>query len=158
MRRLHALKNLAHHGQIAVRSKPRRALPMNEPEPTASNPFDPPPAPVRVTTVGRRRRIDRRQEPTPRLSRFSITGGRRRTVQRSEEQEGSFIDRYSRLMLFWILWISLMNLGDSFFTLVHLQAGGIEVNPIADALLRTGRFGFCDTPSSPRSSWASRSP
>jgi len=40
------------------------------------------------------------------------------------------------------MWISLMNLGDSFFTLVHLQAGGVEVNPIADALLRTGRFGF----------------
>ncbi|MEL6715603.1 MAG: DUF5658 family protein, partial [Planctomycetota bacterium] len=33
-------------------------------------------------------------------------------------------------------------IGDSFFTLVHLQAGGVEVNPIAAALLKTGRFGF----------------
>ena len=80
--------------------------------------------------------------PTPRISRFSLFGGRRRRVQRSEELEGSFVDMYSTMMLVWVLWVSLMNLGDSFFTLVHLQAGGIEVNPVADALLRTGRFGF----------------
>jgi len=35
-----------------------------------------------------------------------------------------------------------MNVGDSFFTLVHLQAGGIELNPIAERLLQTGRLGF----------------
>ena len=31
---------------------------------------------------------------------------------------------------------------DSFFTLVHLQAGGIELNPLAAILLETGRIGF----------------
>ena len=45
-------------------------------------------------------------------------------------------------MLFWVTWVALMNIGDSFFTLVHLQAGGVEVNPVAAAMLRTGRFGF----------------
>lgn len=35
-----------------------------------------------------------------------------------------------------------MNLADSYFTLVHLQAGGVELNPVADALLKTGRIGF----------------
>ena len=32
--------------------------------------------------------------------------------------------------------------GDSFFTLVHLQAGGIELNPVAQQLLETGRWNF----------------
>ena len=35
-----------------------------------------------------------------------------------------------------------MNVGDSFFTLLHLQAGGIELNPIAAMMLRAGRLGF----------------
>ena len=35
-----------------------------------------------------------------------------------------------------------MNVGDSYFTLVHLQAGGVELNPVAAALLGTGRGGF----------------
>jgi len=90
----------------------------------------------------RRRTPDRRQAPTPRLSRYSYFGGRRRRVQRSEEAEGSFVDLYSPWVLGWVLWVALMNLGDSYFTLVHLQAGGVEVNPIAAAMLRTGRFGF----------------
>jgi hypothetical protein len=41
-----------------------------------------------------------------------------------------------------ILWIALMNAADSFFTIVHLQNGGQEVNPIAGALLTTGRLPF----------------
>ena len=90
----------------------------------------------------RERGVDRRQRPTPRLSRFTIFGGRRRSARRSVEQEGSFVDRYTPGVLALILWVTLMNLGDSFFTLTHLQSGGIELNPVAAALLRTGRFGF----------------
>ena len=103
-----------------------------------ANPFDPP-----VAGQARRRYIpDRRAQPTPRFSRYTFFGGRRSDPQRAEEREGSFVDVYSARVLIWVLWISLMNIGDSFFTLVHLQAGGVEVNPVAAALLRTGRFGF----------------
>ena len=45
-------------------------------------------------------------------------------------------------MAFAILWTALMNVGDAFFTLQHLRAGGIELNPIARMLLSTGCFGF----------------
>ena len=90
----------------------------------------------------RRQRPDRRSSPTPRLSRYSLHGGRRGRVQRAEECEGAFVDLYSPWVLFWVTWVALMNIGDSFFTLVHLQAGGVEVNPVAAAMLRTGRFGF----------------
>ena len=88
------------------------------------------------------RGTDRRTNPTPRLSRFSFWGGRRGSVRRSDEREGSFVDRYSMRLWFMILWVSLMNVGDSYFTLVHLQAGGIELNPVADWLLETGRVRF----------------
>jgi len=92
--------------------------------------------------VKRRRSPDRRVRPTPRFSRYSLLGGRRKGAQREQEQEGLYVDLYSQWVLFWVLWVALMNIGDSFFTLVHLQAGGVEVNPVAAAMLRTGRFGF----------------
>lgn len=90
----------------------------------------------------RRRSPDRRVNPTPRFSRYSFFGGRRKDAQREVEREGLYVDIYSQWVLFWVLWVALMNIGDSFFTLVHLQAGGVEVNPVAAAMLRTGRFGF----------------
>lgn len=85
---------------------------------------------------------DRRGEPTPRFSFFSFFGGRRSQVRRTEELEGSFVDRYTRGVVCLIAWTALMNAGDSIFTLMHLQSGGIELNPVAEALLRTGRTGF----------------
>lgn len=90
----------------------------------------------------RRSGSDRRQSPTPRFSRYTLSGGRRRDVRRPEEQEGSYVDRYRRRVVLLVAWVALMNIGDSFFTLWHLQSGGIELNPVAAALLRSGRLGF----------------
>ena len=89
-----------------------------------------------------KRRQDRRQRGTPRLSRYSLWGGRRRQVRRDAEREGSFVDLYSPGVLALIAWVALMNSADSFFTIFHLQVGGIELNPVAAALLETGRLGF----------------
>ena len=88
------------------------------------------------------RGADRRSAPTPRFSRYSLWGGRRSDHRRAEEREGSFVDRYGTRLLLLVLWIALMNIGDSFFTLVHLQAGGVELNPVARMLLTTGRWNF----------------
>jgi hypothetical protein len=95
----------------------------------------------------RPRGSDRRAQPTKRLSRYAIFGGRRRGARREEEREGSFVDVHGFRLWCLVLWIVLMNLGDSFFTLVHLQGGGIELNPVAQALLRTGRESFVFTKS-----------
>jgi len=89
-----------------------------------------------------RRGPDRRQNPTPRVSRYTLLGGRRKLVRRDEELEGSFVDRYGLRAFVIVVWVALMNIGDSFFTLVHLQAGGIELNPVAQLLLETGRWSF----------------
>ena len=85
---------------------------------------------------------DRRRRPTPRFSRYTLWGGRRRGGRRAGEAEGIFVDQYSGRLLLVMLWIALMNAGDSFFTLLHLQSGGIELNPVAAAMLGTGRIGF----------------
>lgn len=90
----------------------------------------------------RRSRSDRRSRPTPRISRYSFLGGRRGDVRREEEREGSFVDVYRPSVVLAVVLIALLNVGDSFFTLHHLQAGGIELNPVAERLLRTGRLGF----------------
>ena len=89
-----------------------------------------------------RGRTDRRAKPTPRLSVWSITGGRRREPRRGHEVEGSFVDIYKSGLLFAILWVALMNSADSFFTIIHLQSGGEEANPLAAWLLLTGRVSF----------------
>jgi hypothetical protein len=85
---------------------------------------------------------DRRRRRTPRLSRWSFFGGNRRHSRRSEEREGSFVDLYSSGLLLALMWIALANVADCFFTLVHLQNGGSEVNPVADMLLKTGLMNF----------------
>lgn len=85
---------------------------------------------------------DRRERSTPRFSRFTLLGGRRQSARRDGEGTDSFVDVYPNALLFLLAWIAMMNLLDSFFTLVHLQAGGIELNPFAAMLLETGRVGF----------------
>jgi hypothetical protein len=86
---------------------------------------------------------DRRRKPTARVSRYSLWGGRRRTGgRRPGENIGVFVDQYSTRVWLMMLWIALMNAGDTFFTLLHLQSGGVEINPIAAAMLSTGRSGF----------------
>lgn len=89
-----------------------------------------------------RARRDRRDRPTPRLSRFSFTGGRRRGARRDHERDASFVDLYGSGLLLAVLWVALLNAADSFFTIVHLQSGGSEANPIANLLLMTGRVHF----------------
>ncbi|HVS17545.1 MAG TPA: DUF5658 family protein [Planctomycetota bacterium] len=85
---------------------------------------------------------DRRRLPTPRLSRFSFLGGRRRRARRGGEGRNSFVDRYDLSVWALLLWVALMNAADCFFTLLHLQNGAVEVNPFAVWMLSTGRLGF----------------
>lgn len=101
-----------------------------EARPTGSTGFD-----------GRERR-DRREQPTPRFSRWSFSGGRRRAPRRTHERDASFVDLYGSGLLLAVLWIALLNAADSFFTIIHLQNGGTEANPIANYLLMTGRIHF----------------
>ncbi len=122
-----------------TRFSPDRAGPIGQDSvPEAGSPA----AGERVSSEYTYRGPDRRLAPTPRLSRYTLWGGRRQQPRRGEEREGSFVDVYGRRLFLLVLWIALMNVGDSFFTLVHLQAGGVELNPVAKMLLTTGRWNF----------------
>ena len=98
--------------------------------------------PTQPSESDRRDPRDRRRSSTPRISRYSLFGGRRRGPRRDDEREGSFVDRYDWPLVAILAWIAIANVADSFFTLHHLQDGGIELNPIAEELLRAGHFGF----------------
>ena len=122
------------------------ASPHSDPLPATAGAVPPGPHPIDTSAVplhpGRLHGSDRRQQPTPRFTRYTFYGGRRRTIRRESEREGSYVDVHGPRLWLMVLWVAFMNFGDSFFTLVHLQSGGIELNPVAKALLGTGREGF----------------
>ncbi|RMH05394.1 MAG: hypothetical protein D6702_00430 [Planctomycetota bacterium] len=85
-----------------------------------------------------RRGPDRRRRPTPILSRYSFYGGRRRGGRRAGETADTFVDLYSFRVWLALSLFLLLNLLDSHFTLIYLQRGGEEGNPVAIALLASG--------------------
>lgn len=85
---------------------------------------------------GRRILNDRRKKPTPALSRY-ILWGRRRTFRRKEEQErGGYVDHYEWELLLPLVLISGLNILDSFFTMIILEEGGWEVNPVVRSVIQ----------------------
>jgi hypothetical protein len=73
---------------------------------------------------------DRRRKPTPLLSRYTLWG-RRKTLRRKEDQErGGYVDRYDSSLLFFLVLIVGLNVLDSLFTMIILECGGWEINPI----------------------------
>lgn len=90
----------------------------------------------------RRQPVDRRQRPTPMFSRFTFVGGRRGDPRRTSEREGAFVDRYGPGVFFVLLLVLTLNVADAFYTLVYLQRGGQEANPIVQQLLDLGMAPF----------------
>jgi hypothetical protein len=75
---------------------------------------------------------DRRKQPTPILSRYTIWGRRKGLLGFPNER---YVDRYSpRLLLFLVLMVGL-NCLDSCFTLMILEKGGQELNPIVESAI-----------------------
>ena len=85
---------------------------------------------------------DRRQRPTPVLSRYSFFGGRRRAGRRDGEVRDTFVDLYSLRSWVALSVFLLLNLLDSHFTLIYLQRGGEEGNPVAIQLMEGGMVTF----------------
>lgn len=85
---------------------------------------------------------DRRQQPTPFLSRYTFFGGRRRGGRRADEQRDIFVDIFGEHIFLVAILIVAMNMLDAFFTLLLLSYGGEEANPVALWLLETGPWAF----------------
>jgi len=79
---------------------------------------------------------DRRVRPTPALSRFTFCGRRRTFRRKDDQQRGGYVDQYhSGLLLMIILSIGLTIL-DAFFTMMILDDGGWEVNPLVRSAIQ----------------------
>ena len=79
---------------------------------------------------------DRRKQPTPAISRFTLWG-RRKTFRRKEDQErGGYVDRYHpRLLILLTLAVGL-NALDALFTMMILDDGGWEINPVVRSVIQ----------------------
>jgi len=86
---------------------------------------------------GRRDRIERRGRSTPIFSRYSFSG-RRRGGRRIDESSNIYIDRYSVREWTLVAGIFFLSMLDLLFTLVHLEAGGREANPVMEWFLDWG--------------------
>jgi hypothetical protein len=73
---------------------------------------------------------ERRKKPTPILSRYSLSG-RRCSFRRTEDQHrGGYVDCYGQKLFCCLLLIAGLNILDAFFTIIILESGGQEVNPL----------------------------
>jgi len=78
---------------------------------------------------------DRRRRPTCGFSRF-VFFGRRRTLRREgDQQKGGYVDRYSSGLFFFLVLILGLNILDALFTIIILDSGGVEVNPIVRSVI-----------------------
>lgn len=91
-------------------------------------------------TGGERRDVDRRLQPTRPW--IGTMGPLRRARGRRRADHSGYVDRYSRRDVALILTIFVMNVGDAFFTMLWLDRGGKEANPVMDFFLDIGPGAF----------------
>ena len=85
----------------------------------------------------RRSTTDRRRRPT-RLVDSLRWRGRRRGFRRTGEARNRYVDCPSRGVITLCLATVLFSILDGFFTLLHLEDGGRELNPVMGAILFLG--------------------
>ena len=73
---------------------------------------------------------DRRKQATPSFSRFIFFGRRKAFRRKEDQQRGGYVDRYSSVSFFFLVFLSGLNVLDALFTIIILDFGGCEVNPI----------------------------
>lgn len=84
------------------------------------------------------RKEDRRERPTPFLSRYTFVG-RRRASRRGEERYNYYVDRPGSKVWGVIAIIFILSISDSLFTLHFLKKGFQEVNPLMSIAILIGK-------------------
>jgi hypothetical protein len=87
---------------------------------------------------------DRRLKPTPFLSRYALTGGRRKNVRRKHDRRKHiFVDVYDTRLFIAIFALLIMNVLDGFLTLLLINENLIvEANPFMAFCLDYGHVPF----------------
>ncbi len=78
---------------------------------------------------------DRREQPTPAISRYTIFGRRKDFRRKAEQQKGGYVDQYSSVLFFFLILIVVLNILDAFFTLMILDLKGWEANPVVRSVI-----------------------
>jgi hypothetical protein len=97
----------------------------------SSNPFSD------ASFQNRRMLRDRRAHPTSFISIFRFKG-RRRSFRRTEEGRNHYVDCLSSRTLLLALVLTIYSILDAFFTLLHLEHGAQEANPLMNTVLLSG--------------------
>jgi hypothetical protein len=83
----------------------------------------------------RRSPIERRKKPTRRWSWFTFFGRRRALRRKTDREKGGYVDRYSHIFFFLLFLILGLNILDSLFTMMIIDLGGQEFNPLVRAFI-----------------------
>ena len=83
----------------------------------------------------RRSAADRRKKPTPRWSWFTFFGRRRTFRRKTDREKGGYVDRYSHALFFVLVLILGLNILDSLFTMMIIDLGGQEFNPLVRSFM-----------------------
>lgn len=89
----------------------------------------------------RRSGSDRRHRPTPFWSAF-LGPRRRHGGRRHGETDRTYVDRFTRRDVVLVIAILVLNVLDALFTLVWVQRGGSEGNPLMAWILELGSSAF----------------
>ncbi len=89
-----------------------------------------------------RRGNDRRRGPTPFVSRYTLLGGRREGDRRLAATENQYVDRYEPWLVAVLVAIGALCALDAVFTLLYLQKGGSEANPLMARAIEWGPVEF----------------
>jgi len=97
--------------------------------------------PRKTPPVERRSGKDRREGPTPWISRFWLRG-RRRGGRRAEDRQ-VYVDRYQWSDVLLVTGVVVLCAADTLLTLKVLERGAVEANPLMNFLIQqgTGLFG-----------------
>jgi hypothetical protein len=79
---------------------------------------------------------DRRKRPTPALSRFTVRGQRASFRRKEEQVRGGYVDRYGSGLLFLIVLVVGLNVVDALLTMMILEDGGWEINPVVRSVIQ----------------------
>ena len=85
---------------------------------------------------------DRRKQRTPALSRFTLWGRRMSFRREEDKKRGGYVDRYGSGLLFILILAIGLNVLDVLFTMMILDNGGWEVNPVVRSVIQLYGDGF----------------
>ena len=72
-----------------------------------------------------------------------LRGGQRRTIRRAEDRQRIFhVDHYGESLFAGIVFILFLSVLDAIFTLLLLQHGAVEINPVMAFYIDVGPYAF----------------